>query len=74
VLHELKGKWLPSRTASFDRIESNRRILEVVYARPSLTKVKAAVDAVLHVTRLGDGLRVWATKPDARLSPTERPT
>ncbi|HEX2042313.1 MAG TPA: class I SAM-dependent methyltransferase [Acidimicrobiales bacterium] len=65
VLQELKGKWFPSRAASFDRMESNRRILEVVYASPGLTKVKAAVDAVLHVTRLGDGLRVWATKPGA---------
>lgn len=63
VLHELKAKWLPSRAAPFDRMESNHRILEVVYASPSLTKVKVAVDAVLHLTRLGDGLRVWATKP-----------
>jgi SAM-dependent methyltransferase len=73
VLHELQARWFPSRDSDFDRMESGRRILEVVYGNPTLTRVKELVDSVLHVTRLGDGLRVWATKmPDAPATTSER--
>jgi SAM-dependent methyltransferase len=64
AVNEVKAR-LQGRVAipsTFARVQSNYKILAKVYSKPSLTLAKRGVQAALHVTRLGDSLKVWATK------------
>ncbi len=64
IIHELEMRLRGHVRApgDFDRTQSGYEILQAVYRRRSLTVAKRALDEVLAVTRLGDSLRVWATK------------
>ncbi len=64
IVHDVKAR-LQGRVRpvdDFDRVSSNYEILETVYSRRSLTVAKEAVHAVLRTIRLGDSLKVWATR------------
>lgn len=69
LVHDAKAflKGRVRRPDEFDRVHSNYEILETVYSRRSLTAAKRALHVLLHATRLGDSLKVWATRsPEAR--------
>lgn len=70
IIHDV-GARLSGRIRTpgdFDRTKSGYEVLQTVYKRRSLTLAKRALDEVLTVTRLGDSLRVWATKSDTTVA------
>jgi SAM-dependent methyltransferase len=64
VLNALRTRHEPEsgRGCDFDRVASGYRILQKVHERPSLQVAKRSADCLLRTARLGDNIRVWATK------------
>jgi hypothetical protein len=65
VLHVVRARLAGSIAAEqgFDRVHSGYEVLGTVYRRRSLRMAKQAMDQALHVTGLGDSIKIWATKP-----------
>jgi SAM-dependent methyltransferase len=65
VLHVVRSRLAGSIAAEqgFDRVHSGYEVLGTVYRRRSLRMAKQAMDQALHVTGLGDSIKIWATKP-----------
>lgn len=63
VVNALKarGASSPHGGGDFDRVRAGYSVLEQVYSRPALGFAKRRFDEMLHVSRLGDTIRVWAT-------------
>jgi len=48
--------------AGFNRVQSSYAMLETAYRRRSVMAGKQLVDVALRAGRMGDSLRIWATK------------
>ncbi len=53
---------VPAEGERFDRVATGYRLNEALLRNPATRAVKAALNATLGATRLGDSIRIWAEK------------